>query len=99
MKANDQTNENQMNGNKRTDPRKRNERGYVLIGLMAVMMFAMIVTTAAAPSIKQELQREKEEEMLWRGQQVASAIKRYRLLKGGAFPSDLKELIDGIDLG
>ncbi len=99
MSVNDQINKNQMNVKKRTDLRKRDERGYVLVGLMAVMMFAMIITTAAAPSIKQEMQREKEEEMLWRGQQVAIAIKRYRLLKGGAYPTDLKDLVQGVDLG
>ncbi|MGH9936845.1 MAG: pilus assembly FimT family protein, partial [Blastocatellia bacterium] len=94
-------NKNQRNTNKRTDPGKRNERGYALIGLMAVMMFAMILTTAAAPTLRQEMQREKEEEMLWRGQQVAFAIKRYRDIPGRnrAFPTDLSELVKGIDLG
>src|SRR5215813_10511993 len=71
-------NKNQRNTNKRTDPGIRAERGYALIGLMAVMMFALILTTATAPTLKQEMQREKEEEMLWRGQQVALAIRNYR---------------------
>jgi len=101
MNTNDQMNKNQRNTNKRTDPRKRNERGYALIGLMAVMMFAMILTTATAPTLRQEMQREKEEEMLWRGQQVAYAIKRYRDIPGRnrTFPTDLNELVKGIDLG
>ncbi|MCI0387149.1 MAG: type II secretion system GspH family protein [Acidobacteria bacterium] len=86
-------NKNQRNTNKRTDPGKRTERGYALIGLMAVMMFALILTTAAAPTLRQEMQREKEEEMLWRGQQVALGIKRYRQARGGMFPTDLNDLI------
>src|SRR5262245_4202834 len=86
-------NKNQRNTNKRTNPGKRNEGGYALIGLMAVMMFALILTTAAAPTLRQEMQREKEEEMLWRGQQVAMGIKRYRLDRGGVFPTDLNDLI------
>jgi len=86
-------NKNQRNTNKRTNLGKRTERGYALIGLMAVMMFAMILTTAAAPTLRQEMQREKEEEMLWRGQQVAMAIKKYRLDRGGIFPTDLNDLI------
>ncbi|MGH9766501.1 MAG: hypothetical protein ACREAB_03625 [Blastocatellia bacterium] len=69
-----------------------------MIGLMAVMMFALILTTVAAPTLKQEMQREKEEEMLWRGQQVAYAIKRYRLVRPGMFPTDLNELVQGIDV-
>src|SRR5262245_10300780 len=86
-------NKNQRNTNKRTNPGKRNEGGYALIGLMAVMMFALILTTAAAPTLRQEMQREKEEEMLWRGQQVALGIKRYRQDRGGIFPTDLNDLI------
>src|SRR4030095_9402284 len=91
-------NKNQRNTNKRTGPGKRTERGYALIGLMAVMMFAMILTTAAAPTLRQEMQREKEEEMLWRGQQVATAIKRYRLARGGVFPTDLNDLIKVLEV-
>jgi type II secretory pathway pseudopilin PulG len=74
------------------------ERGYALVGLMAVMMFALILTTAAAPTLQREMQREKEEEMLWRGQQVVVALSRYRAFRGGVFPTDLKELVEGIDI-
>jgi len=90
-------NKNQRDTNKRTDKgkriEKRIEKGYALIGLMAVMMFAMILTTATAPTLRQEMQREKEEEMLWRGQQVAMGIKQYRLARGGTFPTDINELV------
>jgi type II secretory pathway pseudopilin PulG len=80
----------------------RNERGYALVGLMGVMMFALILTTAAAPTLRREAQREREEEMLWRGQQVAWAIAQYRLPppRGrGTWPTDLNELVEGIDIG
>ncbi|MGE0128283.1 MAG: Tfp pilus assembly protein FimT/FimU [Blastocatellales bacterium] len=99
MDTDNKTSKNQRNPNKRTDRGKRNERGYALIGLMAVMMFALILTTAAAPTFRQESQREKEEEMLWRGQQIAWAIKKYRAFRGGMFPTDLNDLVQGIDLG
>src|SRR5215475_7232112 len=94
-----------MNANKRMNKKRRNanqgqsgERGYALIGLMAVMMFALILTTAAAPKLQREMQREKEEEMLWRGQQVVVALSRYRAFRGGVFPTDLKQLVEGIDI-
>src|SRR5262249_60739587 len=74
------------------------ERGYALVGLMAVMMFALILTTSAAPTLQRDMQREKEEEMLWRGQQVVVALSRYRAFRGGGFPTDLKELVEGIDI-
>src|SRR5215813_10405431 len=93
MDSNDQTNKNQRNRNKRTDPAKRIERGYAWICLMTVIIFALILTTAAAPTRELETQRENEEEMFWRGQHVAQAIKNYRALRGGMFPTDLNELV------
>ena len=94
MNVNKRMNKNRRNG----DNGQRGERGYALVGLMAVMMFALILTTAAAPALQREMQREKEEEMLWRGQQIAVALKNFRGLRGGLFPTDLKELVEGIDL-
>jgi type II secretory pathway pseudopilin PulG len=88
---------NQMNKNRRnTNQAQSAESGYALVGLMVVMMFGLILTTAAAPTLRREMQREKEEEMLWRGQQVVIAIRNYRLFRGGAFPTDLKELVEGV---
>jgi type II secretory pathway pseudopilin PulG len=94
MNANGQMNKNRRN----TNQGQRGERGYALVGLMAVMMIALILTTAAAPSLRREMQREKEEEMLWRGQQVVVALSRYRAFRGGVFPTDLKELVEGVDI-
>src|SRR5262245_9190445 len=98
MNTNDQIKNTPWDTNKRTDLRKRNEKGYALVGLMVVMMFALILTTATAPTLRQEAQREKEEEMLWRGQQVAYALKKYRDYRPNMFPTDLNELVQGIDL-
>src|SRR2546428_1707313 len=94
MNTNGQMNKNRRNANQG----QMGERGYALVGLMAVMMFALILTTAAAPTLQREMLREKEEEMLWRGQQVAVALSRYRAFRGGAFPTNLKELVEGIDI-
>ncbi|HKX30445.1 MAG TPA: hypothetical protein VJ302_22325 [Blastocatellia bacterium] len=86
--------------NNRQLPGRRGERGYALVGMIGVMLFALILTTATAPSIKFEMQREKEEEMLYRGQQVADALGRY--FNNGPtrrYPTDLKELVDGVTIG
>jgi type II secretory pathway pseudopilin PulG len=77
---------------------RRGEGGYALVGIMTVMMFGLILTTAAAPKLKMESQREREEEMLWRGQQVSRALKAYSVVKGG-FPTDLNDLVKGVDVG
>jgi type II secretory pathway pseudopilin PulG len=76
----------------------RDEGGYALIAIMGVMMFGLILTTAAAPKLKLESQREKEEEMLWRGQQISTALTRYQRVRGN-FPTDLTDLVKGIDIG
>lgn len=73
--------------------RRRSERGYALIAIIGVMMFSLILMTAIAPSAQREAQREKEEEMLWRGQQIALALARYP----GA--TKLRQLIDGVPVG
>jgi hypothetical protein len=99
------TNKNQRKANRRTATERKAEGGYTVVGIVAVMIFGLILTTAAAPPSKQEAQttaaapsprleaqREKEEEMLWRGQQIAMAINRFRMLRGGMFPTDLTEL-------
>ena len=70
-----------------------------MVGLIAIMLFSLILTTAAAPRILFESKREKEEEMLWRGQQVASALSIYAAAKNGQYPTELSVLVEGIDLG
>ncbi len=54
-----------------------------------LLLFATIV---AAPSVRTERQREKEEEMIWRGKQYVRAIKLY-YRKNGRFPTTFDDLI------
>jgi type II secretory pathway pseudopilin PulG len=75
--------------------RRHGEQGYALIALIGIILFAMILTTAAAPVLKKEMQREKEEEMMWRGQQIQMAIAQF-FATTGKFPTNLKKnLVDG----
>ncbi|HMV83729.1 MAG TPA: hypothetical protein PLD20_28135 [Blastocatellia bacterium] len=75
---------------------QREEQGYALVALVGIMMFALILTTAAAPMVQKESQREREEEMLWRGSQIARAIQAYGPLGINGKPlTDLKELVEG----
>jgi type II secretory pathway pseudopilin PulG len=75
------------------------EHGYALVALIGVMMFALILTTAAAPQVKKESQREREEEMLWRGHQIATAIAFYYSEHGRQWPKGLNELVQGTEVG
>ena len=67
------------------------ESGYAL--LMAVFMAAvvLIATAAATPSLLQQGTREKEEELIWRGQQYARAV-RLHYRKYGRFPQSMEDL-------
>lgn len=75
------------------------ESGYAMVGLIGVMLFSLILTTAAAPRVLFEAKREKEEEMLWRGQQIAAALSLFTAARNGQYPVKLNELVEGVDLG
>ena len=73
---------------------KRGDRGYVLIILMMVVFILAIALTVAVPVLETELRREKEEELLFRGQQYVEAVRLYQTKNPGRFPTSLKELLD-----
>ena len=54
--------------------RQRDERGYALVILLMVATRMLVALTAALPSIYQEGQREREEELIFRGNEYARAI-------------------------
>lgn len=68
--------------------------GYTLI----ILLFALTVLTlglmVAVPVWETQIQREKEEELIFRGRQYVEAIRIFRLKKPGTFPSSLEELFE-----
>jgi hypothetical protein len=68
--------------------------------MTVLMLFAM----AVAPSVQQQSQREREQEAIFRGEQVADAIREYYRYRSGtiravgpqALPSSMDQLLDGI---
>lgn len=72
---------------------KRNE-GYVLIILMVAVMVISIGLLVAAPVWKTQIQREKEEELIFRGKQYVEAIRLYQLKNPGRFPKSFEELLE-----
>jgi type II secretory pathway pseudopilin PulG len=70
---------------------RRNEAGYTL--LLAVFMVAtmIVLAGAAAPSILTQGRREKETEMIWRGEQYERAIGMY-YKKFGKYPTKVEDL-------
>jgi len=84
---------------------ERREAGYALVALLAIMSLLALFALAAAPSIRQQSLREREKEAIFRGEQVADAIREYYLskLKTGAvgdqaLPTSIDQLLEGVPI-
>lgn len=79
---------------------RHSERGMTLLAVMAVMVVFAIALLAVAPSVHQEIQREKELESIRRGEEVAEAIRQYiEFYRGARLPSSIDDLLDGLPQG
>jgi type II secretory pathway pseudopilin PulG len=67
------------------------ERGYILITLMLFVALLTIAALAVLPEIKQQIQRDREEELRHRGSAYMRAVQRY-FKKTGRYPARLEEL-------
>jgi type II secretory pathway pseudopilin PulG len=66
--------------------------GYTLLILMFVVFLISIALLVAAPVWQTQVQRELEEELIFRGKQYVQAIRLYQVSKPGKFPPTLEEL-------
>jgi type II secretory pathway pseudopilin PulG len=71
------------------------EAGFSLVALVATMTITLILMGAAMPSWKYVVQNEREQELYFRGDQIARAIERYQKKVGGAPPPSLEVLVKG----
>ena len=76
----------------RTSKRK-NETGYLLLSVMLLITVMLIMLSVEAPRIAQQIQREKEEELVHRGEQYAIAIRKF-FHKNGNYPTSIEQLED-----
>lgn len=82
------------------------EAGYTLVALLAVMSLLALVAMAVAPNLQQQATREREKEAIFRGEQVADAIRDYYLYRssttGGAgvqaLPTSMEQLMEGVPM-
>ena len=84
-------------------PPRHGERGYTLVALLAVMSLLALFAMAAASNLQQQGQREREKEAIFRGEQVADAIRSYYQYKGrqgvNSLPTSMDQLLEGIPKG
>src|SRR5581483_9847171 len=72
--------------------KKSGQEGYVLLALMLAVTLILIALSIEAPRIAQQIKRDKEEEMIHRGMDYATAIKRFVHKNGGRYPLSIDQL-------
>src|SRR5947207_7390830 len=81
----------------------QNESGYALVALLLVMSLLALLALAAAENVRQQSQRERDKEAIFRGEQVSDAIRSYYRYRGGqgvnSLPTSMDQLLEGIPRG
>jgi len=88
------------------DSNPAQQSGYALVALLAVMTLLSLFALAAAPSMRQQLQRQREKEAIFRGEQVADAIRAFYIYRAStlraagdqALPTSIDQLLEGIPI-
>jgi type II secretory pathway pseudopilin PulG len=79
----------------RSGDSRRTDAGFSLVALVASMTIMLVLMGAGLPSWKYVVQNEREQELYFRGDQIATAIERYQKQNGGTFPLTLEVLVKG----
>lgn len=75
--------------------KRQSERGYTLVALLALMTIMALLLVAAVPNVRLQAQRSLEEEAIWRGEEVAEAIRLYTR-RTGRLPTSIEQLLEGV---
>lgn len=71
------------------------ERGYAMAALLVTLAVMSILMSVAMPVWRQEARREKEAELIFRGEQYARAIALFRAKNNNALPASIDVLVTG----
>jgi type II secretory pathway pseudopilin PulG len=63
-----------------------------LLAMLSIMALALLI---AMPSWRYLIKDDKEQELIFRGRQISSAIARFQRKNGNAFPASLEQLVQG----
>ena len=71
-----------------------NQRGYAMAALLVSIGVMMLLMSVAMPVWRHQAQREKEAELIFRGEQYARAVNHYQRKMGpGNFPPSIDVLV------
>ena len=79
----------------RPSPPRTGESGFSLVMVVAAITIMLILMGAAVPSWRYVMKNAREEELLFRGGQIAEAIERYQKKHGGVPPTSIEDLVKG----
>jgi type II secretory pathway pseudopilin PulG len=71
------------------------EAGYSLVALAASLTIMLILMGAGSSTWKYIMKNDREEELIYRGGEIADAIGRYQKKNGNALPTSLEMLVKG----
>ena len=72
-----------------------NQRGYAMAAVLIGIALLSVVATALLPAWRQQVRREKEAELAFRGEQYARAIYLYSVKNPGLNPPTIDALVQG----
>ena len=72
----------------------KKKKGYILLILMFGVFMLSIGLLVAVPVWQTQIQREKEEELIFRGNQYVEAVRLFQTKNPGSFPKSLDELFE-----
>jgi type II secretory pathway pseudopilin PulG len=71
------------------------ERGYAMAALLVSLAVMSVLMSVALPTWRHAAQREKEAELVFRGEQYARAVALFRAKNANAFPPSIDVLVQG----
>jgi type II secretory pathway pseudopilin PulG len=72
----------------------RSARGYAMVALLVALSVMAVLLSAALPVFQTAARRERETELVFRGQQYARAVGLFQRKNANALPPDLDVLLD-----
>jgi type II secretory pathway pseudopilin PulG len=76
-------------------PEPESARGFALVIVLAGITVMMILMGVAVPTWRHVMQDDREQELYFRGDQIARAIEEYQRKNGNAFPASFDVLVKG----
>lgn len=73
----------------------RGQQGFAMAALLVVLVIMSLLLSMALPVWHHAARREREAELIFRGEQYARAIMLYQRQTPGAYPPDVETLVEG----